>query len=480
MFESDTAARSLLNRVRVSSRAENRAAAEGLASINNLYRLRLREDGGARDDWAIDTVEHVTAEVAAALRISQGLAANRVGDAIAMGSRLPQVGEVFLAGDITYLTFAAIVSRTELITDPDRLIAVDGELSQVVGGWPALDRSQLIARVDRVVVRHDRDAKRRRKKKRDDRWVEIWDSGDGVSEIRGFLRVLDGRTFDARLDAMAATVCANDPRSHAQRRADAVGAIGSGADRLACECERSDCTAAAKPANSVVLHVVANQATVEGSSDTPGCTLDPVDLFPADLIAELAKSAKVAPVVHPGDARAECGYTASQELADFVRCRDLTCRFPGCDRTAIRCDLDHTIPFGDGGLTHASNLKCLCRIHHLLKTFGGWRDRQLPDGTVIWNSPSGDTYVTTPGSALLFPSLCAPTGAAPVAAGSALQSTDRAAMAPRRRRTRAKDKAQRIAAERRLNRQDREVELGWRRWQQGLAMATIKDEPPPF
>jgi hypothetical protein len=45
----------------------------------------------------------------------------------------------------------------------------------------------------------------------------------------------------------------------------------------------------------------------------------------------------------------------------------------------------------------------------LVKTFWGWRDQQLPDGTVILTSPSGQTYVTTPGSALLFPSLCLPT-----------------------------------------------------------------------
>jgi hypothetical protein len=38
-------------------------------------------------------------------------------------------------------------------------------------------------------------------------------------------------------------------------------------------------------------------------------------------------------------------------------------------RPALRCDIDHTIAFADGGRTHASNLKCLCRLHHLFRVF---------------------------------------------------------------------------------------------------------------
>jgi hypothetical protein len=81
-------------------------------------------------------------------------------------------------------------------------------------------------------------------------------------------------------------------------------------------------------------------------------------------------------------------YQPSAALERAVRCRDLTCRFPGCSRPAVVCDIDHTIPFDHrdpaaGGLTVLENLKCLCRQHHRLKTFGGWRDTQLGDGTVI-------------------------------------------------------------------------------------------------
>jgi hypothetical protein len=50
------------------------------------------------------------------------------------------------------------------------------------------------------------------------------------------------------------------------------------------------------------------------------------------------------------------------------------------------------------------------RYHHLLKTFwsgvNGWRDRQLPDGAIIWTSPTGHTYTPYPGAMHLFPMLC--------------------------------------------------------------------------
>lgn len=183
--------------------------------------------------------------------------------------------------------------------------------------------------------------------------------------------------------------------------------------------------------------------------------------------------------MHPADARAEPGYSPSAALSDYVRCRDLTCRAPGCDRPATECDIDHTIPYARGGATHASNLKVLCRQHHLLKTFWGWRDRQLPDGTVIWTLPGARTYVTTPGSAVLFPELCARTAdlPAPRATGED-RWAPRGAMMPRRRRTRAQDRALRVATERRRNRHARAA----RRAGNPVTATPAGDghDPPPF
>lgn len=39
---------------------------------------------------------------------------------------------------------------------------------------------------------------------------------------------------------------------------------------------------------------------------------------------------------------------AETSLAQFVRARDLACRFPGCDKAAQFCDVDHTVPWPVG------------------------------------------------------------------------------------------------------------------------------------
>jgi hypothetical protein len=100
----------------------------------------------------------------------------------------------------------------------------------------------------------------------------------------------------------------------------------------------------------VVIHVLAEQATITGDSQLPGYlrNFGPLD---SAAVRDLAATAKIKPLVMPST-RPEPGYRPSAALAQFVRCRDLTCRFPGCDQPAEVCDLDHTVPF-PWGPTHA-------------------------------------------------------------------------------------------------------------------------------
>jgi hypothetical protein len=472
----------LLERIGAAARAENRAAAAQLVAIGELFGYRLSRCAET-EEWAVDTEAAVSAEVAAELRISQGLAASKVRYARAMRERLPRVGAVFAAGDIDLRMFQTIVFRTDLITDPDVLGVVDAELAANVARWPSMTRSRLAAQVDKIVARADADAVRRRVQGAAGREVWVADMDDGLAHLEGTLLAPDAHLLDRRLNTLAATVCEHDPRTGEQRRADALGALAAGADRLGCRCGRSDCAAGNRPASGpVVIHVIAEQAALDGCGSAPAYELGGQGLIPPELLAELAASAKLAPLVHPADAPPEPGYVPSKALADFVRCRDLTCRWPGCDRPATACDLDHTIPFAEGGLTHASNLKCYCRTHHLVKTFWGWQEKQLPDGTLILTSPSGQTYVTTPGSALLFPSLCRGIGAIPATEADVAPDYcgDRTAMMPRRRRTRAQNRAARIATERHHNRMAREIEKPSYTWVSAPNHAVGDGEPPPF
>ena len=436
-----------------------------------------RAQRGEQADWAVDTWAAVGAEVAAAFRTSLGMAGSFMRYALAMRERLPQVAAVFRAGDIDYRLFQTMVYRTDLITDAAVLASVDGELAVRASRWPSMTQGRLATEIDRVVAHRDPDAVRRARERAQDREVAIWELESGISEVYGRLFATDAAALDQRLDALAATVCAADPRSRDQRRADALGALAAGAERLGCRCGSPDCDADPRPAGPVVIHVVAEQASVEGRGTTPGAVAGLEELLPAEVIAELAKSSRLILLSPPTGP--EPGYTPSAKLADFVRCRDLTCRAPGCDRPAIGCDIDHTIPYARGGATHPSNLKCLCRLHHLMKTFWDWHDEQLPDGTIIWRLPDGHTYVTTPGSALLFPGLGAPTGQLP-----ALQPPERCgertAMMPLRTRTRAQNRAHRVATERHHNRQTRLATPTRQPTQPGPAPPIDDDDPPPF
>ena len=449
--------RALIDRMCAAGRAESRAAAARLDAVGELFELRRGQRGEAAD-WAVDTWAAVGAEVAAAFRISPAMAGSYLRYALAMRERLPRVAALFRAGDIDLRLFQTLVYRTDLITDEQVLTAVDAELALKVPRWPSMTRGRLAGQVDKIVVKLDADAVRQRQQRQNDREVWIGDLDGDTSEIHGSLFTPDAHALEKRLEALAATVCQHDPRSRQQRRADALGALAAGADRLGCRCGRPDCAAGTRPAaGPVVIHVIAEQTTLDGRGDAPGSEVGADKLITPQLVAQLAASAKLVPLIHPGDAPPEPGYVPSKALADFVRCRDLTCRWPGCDRPAVDCDIDHTIPYSQGGKTHAANLNCKCRSHHLVKTFFGWLEQQLPDGTLILTAPDGHTYVTTPGSALLFPSLCRPTGAlpAPEADPPADCCGERTAMMPKRTRTRAQNRANRITTERRQNREAR-------------------------
>jgi hypothetical protein len=460
------------------ARQQNAMCGRELAAIGELYARRAPKDDVDRENWAIDSHENVVAEVAAALGLSRGRARGRLHYAIALRERLPRVAEVFARGLIDFRMMAAVVSRTELVEDPALIAKLDAAIARHSPKWMRLSGPRLFERIDMWVMRFDPAGKRLPRERTENRYVEIAPTDAGLAGVWAQLHATDGMALDQKLDALAETVCAADPRTKQQRRADALAALAGGLTAMRCQCGSPDCLAAQRrPATDVVIHVLAERATINGDAQSPGYlqTFGPLD---STSLRDMAITAKIKPLVMPSTGP-ERGYRPSAALADFVRWRDLTCRFPGCDKPAEVCDLDHTVPFPMGP-THASNLKLLCRYHHLIKTFytrcGGWADRQLPDGTVEWTAPSGHTYTTTPGGSIFFPVLAVPTGELKVAQVVEPPRLTKGLMMPRRKRTRAEDRRYRITLERRINEQRHAEE---RLAQQRRKRAAGYD-PPPF
>jgi len=95
---------------------------------------------------------------------------------------------------------------------------------------------------------------------------------------------------------------------------------------------------------------------------------------------------------HP---RHTAGYVPPNLVRHLVQVRQRRCAHPGCRRPAARCDLDHTIPYDQGGLTCECNLAPLCRHHHRCKQAPGWHLTQPRPGQMTWRTPSGRAYHTT-------------------------------------------------------------------------------------
>ncbi|OBA89558.1 hypothetical protein A5662_23930 [Mycobacteriaceae bacterium 1482268.1] len=473
----------LVDAARGWAQAENAACARKLAVMAEIFARRTGLPAGERELWWIDPQAAVATEMAAAVNVSQGTALHQTHRGVALRDRLPKVAALFAAGLINEILVRTIVNRTYLIIDPEVMAAVDADVAERVKCWGALSARKTEVAIDALVEEHDPAALRNTRDTAHAETVEFGSPADAVGMTSMWARLNAARAalIEARLDDMARSVCDADPRTVDQRRAEALEAMAAGAE-LTCGCGQSDCARPTdkRTAKNAIVYVVVEPETVadaqiqDAAAATAECVASPAYVFgagilPTPLLGAILDRAKIRKVCHPGhDTPPEPRYTPTRTTAEYIRCRDLTCRFPGCDKPAQTCDLDHTVAYPLGP-THPSNLKCLCRFHHLLKTFwngpGGWRDRQLPDGTIVWTSPTGHTYTTYPGSSHLFPSLCEPTatlwtGEPP----TAHITSDRGVMMPKRRHTRAHNTTRAKAAERKLN----------------DALVTEHNKPPPF
>jgi len=183
-------------------------------------------------------------------------------------------------------------------------------------------------------------------------------------------------------------------RSQAPGEADGYGVVdGEDARDLAAAAARHPrtrwCITALNPDGTAAAHACLRGP--HGPHSPPGT--GPPGTGPPGILATPLTPVTRGPCDH---ARAEGGYRPSRKLTHLIRARNPRCTAPGCGRPAARCDLDHTVPWDQGGLTCECDLAPLCRRHHRAKQAEGWHLDQPEPGVLIWRTPAGRSYATGP------------------------------------------------------------------------------------
>ena len=153
------------------------------------------------------------------------------------------------------------------------------------------------------------------------------------------------------------------------------------------------------------IGVVVPLSSLLGASECPGELADRSGLVPAEKLRQLIADA----LGSDGAGRdrvlftrlltddggrlldtTELGRYPSARLAEAIRIRAGTCRYPTCSVPADRCDLDHHEPVPSGP-TSGANLDPGCRRHHRGKTFAWLATVRDHDG-VDWTMPDAERY----------------------------------------------------------------------------------------
>jgi hypothetical protein len=120
------------------------------------------------------------------------------------------------------------------------------------------------------------------------------------------------------------------------------------------------------------------------------CEVAGVGPVPVATVRALAADAILSAVVTKGvevTAVAHLGRTIPAHLRTALEARDPTCVVEGCG-VRQHLEIDHVVPFATGGPTSLDNLARLCRWHHHLKTYAGYRLEGGP-GHWRWLAPDG-------------------------------------------------------------------------------------------
>ena len=344
-------------------------------------------------------------DVATALRLSANTAQSRIDVARVLTNHLPATCQALAFGDISP-SHATLIARetSEAIKrgiPTEDLIHIENKaLAHAEFHTPA----QVGRKIRTLIAQYAPESFEETVAiARDTRSVRMYPESDGMATVMALLPAEDAQTVmlainsliekesirsekDSLVDTRAGRDSLVDTRSMEMKRADALTVICG--DLLARIAENHQ-----PHRRPVTINITMDLPTALGLAENPA-QLAGYGPIPASIARTLSADGKwrrfiTDPVTGNLLDYGRETYIPPQPLVDFLTARDRICRFPGCSQPARITDIDHAVPWEEGGHTSPGNLGLLCRRHHRMKTHNGWNLISHEDGSCTWTSPHG-------------------------------------------------------------------------------------------
>ncbi|MFD3446979.1 DUF222 domain-containing protein [Microbacteriaceae bacterium 4G12] len=376
--------------------------------------LSVPTTGGPRWSPKVAGRRVLATEVACALRISERSAERLIAESKALLHDLPATQETLRSGRIGYRHAQVLIDHTTTLPTAGVAAVEEAVLPRAEHlTVPKLNKATRELR-ERL---HPESIQERHTASVADRHIETCPAKDGMAWLNAYLPAPEVLGIANRLRDIAEGLRgeAGEERTRTQLMADALTDLlldGTTTAPIAFDAVEEKSTRRIDAPIGVGIRprvlVTVPVLTLLGRSEEPG-TLEgygPIDADTARRIAARAPSftrilthPETGAVLSVGRDR----YAVPKDLRTWLRVRDETCRFPGCNRSAGRADVDHVTDWQYGGGTDYGNLVHLCRSHHRVKHHTGWSSRSAGGGRVRWLAPSGREYETEPATHIATP-----------------------------------------------------------------------------
>jgi hypothetical protein len=352
---------------------------EDMAAVTDS--LTELEDGNR-----MRAAESAAAEIRAALVLTRRAADSELGFALDLQERLPQIREALAAGKIDLRRARTIAYATTHLS-----IAAAREVTdQIIDQAPRLTTGQLSARIRHLCIEtNPDDAQQRYEQATEQRRVVAQPTEDGTSHLY-CLDLPPHRTAAAmnRINRLARDLRTNgETRTMDQLRADVLLDVLEG-------------TVPATGTSRGTVDIRVDLATLTELNASPGELggYGPVIADIARQVTQRQRSSQWRYTVSNPDTGDLIHTGVTNRRPDAAQRREIeaaypTCVFPGCRMPAVGCDIDHRIPWSEGGPTATSHLAPCCRHDHVtVRHRCGWTYERLPNGDHEWTSRLGHTY----------------------------------------------------------------------------------------